>query len=186
KGRGVSGGCQLVRLGGRGMEEWQEIHATLTRLARTRAEQDYEIGCWLLAAQRARVAERLVYASVFEYGERLFGFSRRMVGERLRVARALEELPVMAAALRESEVCWSAAREMTRVATPATERAWIAAAAGRTVREIEAMVAERARGDGPDDPPCPDPEAWHVLRYEVRGATKALLRDAQAAIVREA
>ena len=105
--------------------DWKEIHARLETLARTQAEHDYEIGRWLLAALRARVDEMLGMASITEYGERLFGYVPRMVGERLRVARDLEPLPQTTEGLRSGNLCWSAVREITRVATPETEHAWV-------------------------------------------------------------
>ena len=38
---------------------------------------------------------------------------------------------------------WSIVRELTRVATPDNERAWLDVARGRTVRQIEELVAGR-------------------------------------------
>ncbi len=101
---------------------WQAAHEALTRLARTRAGLDFEEGERLRAAERARVHERLGYGSFVEYIERLFGYSPRLTLEKLRVAEALEALPQLAAALREGRVSWSSVRELTRVATRATER----------------------------------------------------------------
>ena len=46
--------------------DWQAAHDALVRLARTRAGLDFEEGRWLLAAQRARVHERLGYGSFLE------------------------------------------------------------------------------------------------------------------------
>jgi hypothetical protein len=44
----------------------------------SRAGLDFEEGRWLLAAQRARVHERLGYGSFLEYVERLFGYAPRL------------------------------------------------------------------------------------------------------------
>ena len=121
--------------------------------------------CWLLRALRGRVYEHIGCVSVFDYAEWLFGYKPRFVGERLRVAEVLEELPKTAAALGTGRLCWSAARELTRVATPQNEGRWLEATRGKTVRQIEEMVAGRQRGDEPDDPA--DPRARrHVLRFE--------------------
>jgi hypothetical protein len=165
--------------------DWQGIHERLVRLARAQAAHDYEIGRWLLAALRARVDEELGYGSLLEYGERLFGYQRRMVAERLRVARALEELPALAESLRNATLSWSAVRELSRVATGETEDAWIEAARARTVREVEAMVSGREPGARPGDPAQPRAER-HVLRFEVNGETLALMREAQAQLTRDA
>src|SRR5262249_45256681 len=93
-----------------------------------------------------------------------------------RVARALGDLPQLTAALASDQLSFSAVRELTRVATPATEASWIAAAAGKNLRRIEDLVADRHPGDRPDDPP--DPAArTHVVRFELSAETFALLRQ---------
>jgi hypothetical protein len=103
----------------------------------------------------------------------------------LRVAGALEELPEMAAALDEARLPFSAVRELTRVATPATEAAWIQAATGRAMREIEPMVAGRRPGDLPETPP--DPELIrHKLFLEVSAETFALARETFRLLRRQA
>ena len=70
----------------------------------------------------------------------------------MRVAEALETLPALEQALRDGAVSWSAARELTRVATADSEQAWLEVAGGRNVRQIEEMVAGHAPGDLPHDP----------------------------------
>ena len=62
------------------------VHQNLCRLAKTRSEMDYEIGCWLVAAHRLSIHEALGHASFEAYVEWLFGFSRRKSSEHLRVA----------------------------------------------------------------------------------------------------
>jgi hypothetical protein len=61
--------------------------------------------------------------------------------ERLRVARALESLPLLEGALDAGELCFSAVRELSRVATPGTEAAWRDRALGKNLRQIEELVA---------------------------------------------
>jgi hypothetical protein len=164
---------------------WQAAHEALTRLARARAGLDFEEGEKLLIAERARVHERLGYGSFVEYIERLFGYSPRLTLEKLRVAQALEALPQLAAALREGNVSWSSVRELTRVATRATERDWLEASRGRTVREVEKRVSGHRRGDLPGDA-----RDWraerHVLRFDVSGEVLASFREAQAKLRRGA
>lgn len=101
----------------------------------------------------------------------------REVSERLKVARRLGELPEMSAALRSGAVSWSGARELSRVATPDTEPAWLEAARGKNVRQVEKMVSGRTLGDLPDTPKTQEAER-HVLRFEVDGATYASWREA--------
>jgi hypothetical protein len=164
---------------------WQVAHDHLGRLARARAGLDEEEGRWLLAAWRQRVHARLGYGSFSEYVGRLFGYGARLVQEELRVAEALEGLPAMARALQSGQICWSAVRELTRVATTETQLDWLVASQGRTVREVEKMVAGLGPGSRPADERAPD-IARHVLRFEVTGEVLATVREALAKIQRDA
>jgi hypothetical protein len=117
--------------------------------------------------------------SALDYLERVLGYAPRTAQDRLRVARALGALPTLTAALASGQLPISAVRELTRVATPATEAAWIAAATGKNLRQIEELVADHRPGDDPDDPP--DPQArTHVVRFELAAETYALLRQARS------
>ena len=111
--------------------------------------------------------------------ERLFGYGPRQVEEKLRVAQALEGLPELERALRVGELHWSAARELSRVATPDTEAEWLSVARGKTSRQLERLVAGRKRADRPSDPADPELRR-HVLRFEVSAETFVLFRDAVA------
>jgi hypothetical protein len=165
--------------------DWQAAHDALVRLARTRAGLDLEEGRWLLATQRARAHERLGYGSFLEYVERLFGYAPRLTQDKLRVAKALETLPQLARALSDGSASWSCARELTRVATPDTEHAWLERARGRTVREVEKLVAGRRSGSLPNDSAEPGLQR-HVLRFEVSGEVMATFREAMAKVRRDA
>src|SRR3954466_12147630 len=91
--------------------EWVVAHAALSRLAQERAAADAQEGRWLLAALRSAVHVHLGFGSFGEYVERLFGYKPRTTQEKLRVAEALEGLPVLERALTEGELSWSAVRE---------------------------------------------------------------------------
>jgi len=164
---------------------WHRAHEELVRLAATRAGLDYEEGRWLLRAERSGVHLRLGYGSFREYVERLFGYSPRLVHEKLRVADALEGLPLLSAELERGKMSFSAVRELSRVATRATEQAWLEAARGRSMREIEGLVSGHKPGNLPED--APDAAAKrHVLRLEVSGEALATFREAMARMRREA
>jgi hypothetical protein len=165
--------------------EWQRAHDELLRLARSRAVLEFEEGRWLVRACRSGVHARLGFGSFNEYVGRLFGYGARLVQEKLRVAEALERLPAFAEALNQGQICWSALRELTRVATPETEAEWLAAAAGRTVRELEKVVSGLAPGSRPGDPSNPE-DVRHVLRFEVTGEVLACVREALTKLRRDA
>ncbi len=168
-----------------GAEGWKRAHAELVRLARRHAALDREEGTWLLQALRHSTHLRLGFASFAEYAGRLFGHSPRLVSDKLRVAEALEELPQLAAALEAGQLSWSALRELTRVAAPATEAEWLRVATGRPVREIERLVSGHRPGDRPED--AMDPKArLHVLRFDVSAETLATFREMMARVRRDA
>ncbi len=135
----------------------------------------------MLQALRAGAHVHLGFASFAEYIERLFGYKPRWTQERVRMAESLESLPKLAQALRDGEVAWSVARELTRVATPDNETDWIRVAGGRTARQVEELVAGHRAGDRPDDPPSTGLRR-HVLRFELSAATMATFREAMVKV----
>ena len=162
---------------------WMRAHRELSRLARERAAADAEEGRWLLAALRSAAHVHLGFGSFSEYVERSFGYKPRSTQEKLRVAEALEELPVLSEALDQGAVHWSAVRELTRVAVPENEQEWLAIAHGKNVRQLEELVAGKGPGDDPSAPSRAS-ERRHVLRFEVAPETFALFREALAALRR--
>ncbi|HWA77643.1 MAG TPA: HNH endonuclease signature motif containing protein [Polyangiaceae bacterium] len=153
-------------------------------MAKCRAQLDWEEGRWLLVAMRARAHRHLGFGSFFEYVESLFGYKPRSIEEKLRVAEALETLPKLSAGLRSGELTWSAARELTRVATFETEWAWHEAIRHLNVRQIEALVSGRKPGDHPDSPADASLRK-HLLTFEVTAETLATYRDALARLRRD-
>ncbi len=162
-------------------DTWKRVHGELTRLARSKGAYDAEEARWLLEGKRVRVHEPLGYGSYLSYLEHVFGYGPRLAGERLRVAEALAGLPSMMDALARGELYWSAVRELTRVAVPATEAEWIAAAHGKNVREVEDLVSGRRPGDRPGDPADAGAKL-HVLRLEISADTLAAFREARRRI----
>jgi uncharacterized damage-inducible protein DinB len=115
----------------------------------------------------------------------MFGYRPRSTEQKLRVAEALEELPETRRSLETGELNWSVARELTRVVRAETELAWLGAARGKTVRQVEALVSGKLPGDLPDSPSQNDLRT-HALHFEVSGETLALFREAMAKLRRAA
>jgi 5-methylcytosine-specific restriction endonuclease McrA len=63
------------------------------------------------------------------------------------------------------------------VAVAPTEREWLEVARGKTVHQLEALVAGKTPGDKPSSPSDPSARR-HVLRFEVTPETLALFREA--------
>jgi hypothetical protein len=165
--------------------DWQRIHTELSRIAKSRAHLDFEEGTWLVRALRCAVHVRLGYARFAEYIERLFGYRPRWTEERVRVAEALEALPILTQALRDGVIGWSVVRELTRVVSAENEAEWQEVTRGRTCRDVEELVAGRKLGDGPGE--ASDPALRrHVLRMEVSAETFATFREAMGQLRRDA
>jgi len=165
--------------------DWKQAHAALTRLARERAALDAEEGRWLLRAVRSSAHVHLGFASFAQYIERMFGYRPRTTQEKLRVAEALEALPRLGLALETGALSWCGARELTRVAVAETEVAWLEVARGKTLRDLEVLVANKAPGDEPDAPAIELPRQ-RVLRFEVAPDTFATFREAMQRLRRSA
>jgi hypothetical protein len=135
--------------------EWARVDQQLRGIAARRAALDAEGARLLRYAEELKLWRAYGFGSLLEYMERAMGYAPRTAAERLRVARALAELPMLADALEHGELAHSAVRELSRVAVLDTEAAWLEAAGGKSLREIEAMVSGHRPGDLPTDPTEP-------------------------------
>ncbi len=164
--------------------DWREIDRGLRELAKRRGAIDHEEAQLLCGAHRLEIWRELGKSTLLEYLEEVLGYGPRAAQERVRVALALEDLPELAEALATGELAYSAIRELTRVATPMTDHEWRQDARGKNLRQIEQGIAGRKKGDRPTDPADPDLRP-RTLRFEVRPATLALLRQAQQVLANE-
>lgn len=165
-------------------EAWRALDGEIQALARRRSQLDHEETRFLRAAEAMRIWRYVGFASMLAYLEDRLGYAPRTALERLRVARALAELPLLEAALQSGTLSYSAVRELSRVARRDTEEAWLQRATGKSLREIEVLVRGRAKGSNPDDDPDPALCTRHVA-FEVSPATYALLRQVQKVLADE-
>ena len=135
--------------------EWLRIDQKLRGIAARRAALDAEEARLLRYAEELKLWRGFGCGSLLEYMERAMGYAPHTANERLRVARALAELPLLAEALEHGQLAHSAIREISRVAVPETEAAWLEATQGKCLREVEGMVSGHRPGDLPDDPTEP-------------------------------
>jgi hypothetical protein len=131
--------------------EWARVDQELRGIAARRAALDAEEAHLLCCAEELKLWRAYGFGSLLEYMERAMGYAPHTAAERLRVARAIAELPLIADALESGELAHSAVRELSRVAIPETEEAWLEAARGKNLREIEAMVSGHKPGHLPTD-----------------------------------
>jgi hypothetical protein len=174
--------AQETRTSGRGSpNDWRTVDRALRSIAKRRAALDAEEADWLRKAEAFEIWKRRGAVSMIDYLERVLGYAPRTGQDRLRVARALGALPQLTAALACGDLTFSAVRELSRVATPATEADWRDAAIGKTARDVEELVADHRPGDRPDDPPVPEVR-MRAVRFELWPDTFALLRHARTVL----
>jgi hypothetical protein len=162
-------------------DEWQVVDRALRTIAGERAALDAREARWLREGYELRIWRRFGMVDMFDYMERAMGYTPHVAKERLRVARALGDLPATEEALREGDLSFSAVRELTRVATPETEEEWLDAAADKNVRQIEELVAGHRPGDKPTDPADPRVRTHRVV-LELNAETYAQFRQARVVL----
>jgi len=123
-----------------------------------------------------------------------FGLGPREARERVRIGRALRQLPEIERALVDGELSYSRVREITRVATAGTELEWLELARQLDMRSLERRVARTMTGA--EDAPAPEAagararrvtfelseEAWSLLEraLEAARAGRASCSDGEA------
>ncbi len=157
---------------------WQLVDEALRSIARRRAALDAEEARWLREAEKLKLWRELGMVSALDYLERIFGYGPRAAMERLRVARALADLPMLEAALTRGTLPYTAVRELTRVVLRSTEQPWHDAAVGKNLRQIEELVAGHKPGDLPDDPRDPE-NVMRRVTLELTPAAYVMLRRAR-------
>jgi len=165
-------------------EPWRDLDRRLRSIAARRSALDHEELTLIREAICVQLWRRFGMASMREYLELAMGYSPQVAAERLRVADALEGLPALEEALGANELSYSAVRELTRIATCKTEEDWLHACRGKSLREIEELVAEREPGDAPSDRPKPDLRV-KAVKLMLRPSARALLRQVRHAIANE-
>ena len=164
--------------------DWREPDRQLRALAGRRAEADAQEARWIREAERLGTWRELGHATILAYLEAVLGYAPRTAADRLRVARALDELPQLAAELGAGRLHYTVARELARVASPATEAARIDRARGKNVREVQELVSGHRKGSRPTDAPDDDLRVREVS-FELVPDVFALLRETRLQIERE-
>jgi hypothetical protein len=166
------------------VNDWKTVDGHLRDIASRRAALDAEEARWLREAERLQIWRQLGMVSALDYMERVLGYTPHAGMERLRVARSLESLPLLEAALDAGALCFSAVRELSRVATSGTEAAWRDRALGKNLRQVEELVSGHAHGDLPDDPKDPNLQP-RTVKLVLSPEVFARLRQVQAVLADE-
>ena len=105
---------------------------------------------------RRELYRKLGYSTMRAYALDALGFSATRAGDFIRLAKKLEELPTVKKEMVAGRLGYTVAREITAVADPTTEKAWVQEAKKTSRRELVATVkhakaaARQQRLENPD------------------------------------
>lgn len=134
----------------------RQLDAEIRRCCAELARRDLDMGrmCRVLFEQKGW--QRLGYASEGQYARERVGVSLSSLRHRCTLARRVEGLPPLAAALEGGVIGYEAALLVGRVATVDTIAAWIERAKVRTLKHLrEEVAAVELRGRLGDDASAP-------------------------------
>lgn len=122
-----------------------DLHRETLHASRKQSTCQWELAACMIAVDRVKAWMNVGCSNIYEYADRHLGLGGGKVHQLLRVGRALEGLSYLSGAVREGRVSWCKAREITRVATPQDDEAWVEFATKSTTREVEQRVSRRPR-----------------------------------------
>ncbi len=130
----------------------KSIHARLLAAVAAMRMAESQAVTLFSEVMKRKLYRGLGYASIHLYAEEALGFSRTKTYEFIRLAEALDELPGLKDQIESGDLPWTKAREVVKVATPETEKEWLALAESKSRRDLEKEVAvSRAKRDSAKD-----------------------------------
>ncbi len=132
------------------LERLKELDRELARRAGEAGRLRFELGRGLDWLERSGGHHALGFSSIDAYALERCERSASWPQQARRLAPRLEALPPLSDALISGSITWSMAAVLATVAGPDDAEFWLAEAANRTVREMQALVLERqgARAEG--------------------------------------
>ena len=85
---------------------------------------------WFAEVMRRQLYRELGFSSIYQYAMQGLDFSRSRARDFIRLAKKLDELPAVRAAVAEGKLGYTKAWEVVDVATPETEDRWFEVAEG--------------------------------------------------------
>lgn len=95
---------------------------------------------WFADILDRRLYRMLGYSNMAQYATAELKFSKTRTGDFLRLARKLEQLPVVKKGLEDGDLGYTKAVEIIKVATPASEELWVEEAKSLSRRELAKKV----------------------------------------------
>ena len=125
------------------LRRWREfdaLEAKVTELWGHLNAATYRFLTMIAQLDREKAYERHGLANLAQWLNWQCGIGAVAAREKVRVARALEQLPEISDAFAKGEISYSKVRAMTRVATPANESVLVSVALNGTAGHVEKLV----------------------------------------------
>ncbi|MHC9544822.1 MAG: HNH endonuclease [Vulcanimicrobiota bacterium] len=127
----------------------EEVHKRTLAARKLYGKAEKALTFWIVEMDERKLYKDFGCSNVFQYATRYLSLGEHTIAEILRTGKALAQLPLLSEAFEKGEISSSHIREISRVATKDTEEYWCDTARGKTVREVEKLVAFTPKGGLP-------------------------------------
>ncbi|MGV8125051.1 MAG: HNH endonuclease [Candidatus Xenobiia bacterium LiM19] len=126
-----------------------EVHKRALAARKLYGKAEKALTFWIVEMDDRRLYSDFGCSSIFQYATRYLSLAEHTIAELLRTGKALAQLPLLSEAFEKGQISSSHVREISRVATEETDQFWCDTARGKTVREVEKLVAFTPKGGLP-------------------------------------
>ena len=126
-----------------------EVHKRALAARKLYGKAEKALTFWIMEMDERKLYKDFGCSNIFQYATRYLSLGEHTIAELLRTGKALAQLPLLSEAFEKGQISSSHIREISRVATKDTEEYWCDTARGRTVREVEKLVAFTPKGGLP-------------------------------------
>jgi hypothetical protein len=128
-------------------DQFQAIEDELVSLAVHINRATYRMLCLIRELDICGAPQNAGFCSTAHYLSWRLGFDMVTAREKVRVARALTDLPAVSVALEKGRISYAKVRAITRIATPETEAALLNIAENGTATHVDQVVRRFRRAD---------------------------------------
>ncbi|MHC9543386.1 MAG: HNH endonuclease [Vulcanimicrobiota bacterium] len=126
-----------------------EVHKRALAARKLYGKAEKALTFWIMEMDERKLYNDFGCSNVFQYASRYLSLGEHTIAEILRTGKALAQLPLLSEAFEKGQISSSHIREISRVATEETDQFWRDTAHGKTVREVEKLVAFTPKGGLP-------------------------------------
>ena len=119
-----------------------QAHIALKKSVEIMDQAQHCVVLWFGEIMHRELYRDLGYSTMRSYAMEELGFSPTRAGDFIRLARKLQNLPVVKEQVASGELGYTKAREISSVADPTNELEWVKVAKEQSRRELEATVRQ--------------------------------------------